>query len=317
MQTERGRFILSDQNETDIRLFCEIAKEKGSLISLKEILVLTSFNVSEQELEEAWLTSSLRGHYALASGKVVEKSKPISEVLFEEEERFSRARTNIYFARRFAAALSTENPKVLSISGSTSYQSVSRRDDVDFFCITSEGTMWISLTKSLLLARVFRLSLNECPWICLSYVMDENYAASEFTSPQDGLFARDALAAIVLRGADFYEGLLEKCSWMREYFPKLYQLRVRPGQMNTVHLNVKKSTSSVDQIGNLFLYFTVGTYIRLKSYLLNRKLSKSKDRSGPFILRIGKDHCIYESLSYLRLRRMYSQLGARAKSEPA
>ena len=180
--------------------------------------------------------------------------------------------------------------------------------------------MWVFLSRSLLLARAFRFAAADSPWLCLSYVMDDTFAMSEFTDPKDSLFARDALSTVVVRGSDYYTALLRQSAWMSDHFPKLYSLRVWPSTEITgrsyaacderVHSNSNSEQTGIStRIANDFLYVVVGSYIRLKSYLLNRRLSRSRNKEGVFRLRIGRDHCIYESLSYVRLREMYRHIG--------
>jgi hypothetical protein len=303
MQTE-NTFSLSEKNEADIRLFCKVASENGSTVSLKEILFLTSLDATERELELALQNSSLSEEYDVYLGSVKQKGVlSFEDIQTQTEDRRVRAESNIDYAKRFARLL--RGPRVLSISGSTSYRSVSKDDDLDFFCIARKDTMWIFLSKALLLARAFRASSKDSPWICLSYVMDEDYALREFTSPKDGLFARDALSTIVLRGEHLYNRILLKSSWMKFFFPKMYSHRTRDTEDDSRTVG-KGTTSPAERIFNLFLYRIVGNYIGLKSYLLNRKFAKENSQSRSFVLKIGKDHCIYESLSYLRLRRIYS-----------
>ncbi len=132
--------------------------------------------------------------------------------------------------------------------------------------------------------------------------MDEEYAQGEFASSQDALFARDALTTRVLHGIEYYNALLVRCGWMANYFPRLYHSHVdRSGHA----ASIPSDTPVFKRVVNMFLYHTAGAYIRVKSYLLNRKLAKEGKTDSNFLLRIGRDHCIYESFSYMKLRSMY------------
>jgi len=148
---------------------------------------------------------------------------------------------------------------------------------------------------------------KDSPWLCLSYVADEQFAKREFASNRDGLFARDAVSARVVQGEEFYSDLLRENSWMAEYFPKLYSLQVAKSSNES---NKVKRDSTFTRIINMFLYYTAGSYIKLKSHLLNRKFSRDRKISSLFKLRVGVDHCIYESQDYLRLRKMYAAFRA-------
>jgi hypothetical protein len=145
-------------------------------------------------------------------------------------------------------------------------------------------------------------------------VLDEEYARKLFASPNDALFARDALTAQVLQGSLFYNWLLRRSRWLSNYFPKLYQRRTSE-EVGEVNEEETAEYSVFPRLLNMFLFLTVGNYIRLKSAVLNWKLNRRAETEFRFKLKIGTDHCIFESLRYLKLRDMYRQFGA-PSSEP-
>ncbi|MFI5420091.1 MAG: hypothetical protein ACHQ1H_03910, partial [Nitrososphaerales archaeon] len=151
----------------------------------------------------------------------------------------------------------------------------------------------------------FRFSVENSPWLCLSYVADEAFVRTELNANQNPLFARDAISARVIIGDDYFGTLLRQNSWMAQYFPKLYNLRVRNYRAKTAE---KDRESPAGRIVNLFLYYIAGSYIKVKSHLLNRKFMKMGKKSSLFQLRIGPDHCIYESADYVNLKSLYSRL---------
>lgn len=335
---------LTLEQQRSISLFCDIAIENGSSISLDEILLLSSLDVSVKDLRQIWCKSPLlQERYELdEAGWVTSKKKKNKNKTEENEQqdpqrkyqaksdlngekrrdqserldRSLRAERNISFSQNLARFIKSKMCKVISISGSTSYRSVSRDDDLDIFLIAKAGTMWILLTKSLLLARFFRLSFKDCPSICFSYVVDEHFASLEFARTRTALFARDALSAIVLNGSSFYESLLSRNPWMSNYFPKLYKARLANAKdrndkdmqaSSTITPTKSASTLSLfERMANLFLSQIVGRYILMKSNMLNRKFAERKSRDRIFQVRLGIDHCIFESASYVHLRHMYS-----------
>jgi len=303
-------FRLSDREVSTLLVFCEVARENGAAISLKDLSVLASVDCSEEDLANSWKDYELlSSRYEIASGLVLEKTRSKDPVKTRDsmDARLARANSNIIFANQLEKLFERAGApfEVLSISGSTSYLSVSETDDLDFFCMTKTGGMWGEFVRALLLARAFRLSKNVAPWICLSYVADETFVRKEFFENQNGLFARDALSTLVIRGENRFLKLLRENGWMAGYFPKLYSLRVskREGAFEQT-----MSPGSLARIMNLFLYYTAGTYIKLKSSLLNRKYLRERRFSSLFQLRIGPDHCIYESADYLRLKQLYGKL---------
>ena len=306
METEKSPVVLPARVVSNLKLLCDVAMENGSEISLKDLIALTSIDFTEDELAKSWENYTELSRYRVASG-VVQGKVGDREKLQGWISRFERANSNITFAGEFGALLGKRDSsfKVLSISGSTSYLSVSETDDLDFFCVAKSGEMWNSFVRALILARMFRLSRKNSPWVCLSYVSDEDFVRREFSKNKNGLYARDAIATRVVYGEEYYQELLRENSWMSSYFPKLYGLRVTAsaGRLGKSH-----KATAVDRIINLFLFCTAGTYIRIKSNLLNRKFSRDRKFSSLFKLRIGADHCIYESADYVKLRKLYSAL---------
>ena len=306
--------VLPDGVLYNMKLFCDVALENDSTVSLRDLIALTSINYSEKQLADSWDSYAvLSSRYRVASGIVLGKTEDFSDEIQVKSRisaQYDRASSNIAYAFQFGSMLkSASSPfKVLSISGSTSYLSVSETDDLDFFCIVKAGAMWPSFVRSLILARAFRASRKYTPWICLSYVSDEEFVRREFFNNQNGLFARDAISTRVIQGEMYFRNLLKENSWMASYFPKLYELRIGGGTFTNQEFMKRKPADSFERILNLFLYYTAGSYIKLKSYLLNRRFSRDRKFSSLFHLRIGIDHCIYESADYLRLRKLYAGL---------
>ncbi len=218
----------------------------------------------------------------------------------------ARAEEYSRYASEFASLCNRREARLIAISGSTSYQTVSESDDLDIFCVTRPDCLWVFLAKSLFLARFSRISRWNSPRICFSYAVDQNFAEKEFLTERDALFARDALSAKVVHGQEFYRALLKKSAWISSYFPRFYE-----GRTNIEHSEQtgdERATSSTSQrFLNLLLQILVGKYIALKSAMLNRKLSKQGKFSSRFILKIGPDHCVFESTRYRRLRSLYQK----------
>ncbi|MDV3278133.1 MAG: hypothetical protein LYZ69_06675 [Nitrososphaerales archaeon] len=264
---------------------------------------------SEPELVEAINSAPfLRSKFELRSGYLTERTaESESPVLSTELGSRRRAKTNLSYAERFAPLLGREVMQVVAVSGSTSYRSASRSSDLDLFCIASRGTMWLSLAKSLLLARAFRLANPESPQICFSCIMDESFAVSLFSEKRDSLFARDALVTLVLKGERTYHDLLGRARWISLYYPALYSSKLESGNgLRGTAAQPSWATAVLDR----FLHITVGAYIKVKSNLLNRKLAKQRRQDDAFDLRMGLDHLIVESNRYTRLRRAYATLKA-------
>jgi hypothetical protein len=294
-----------------VELLLAVARVKGSLLSAKDVDELTGLLSAGADLGSIWnRIPGLDSRYELQGGLLIEKhgrrSQSRTEILEDSNQRRARAERYIEYAREFSVLSGRRWLRVLSVAGSTSYKTTSENDDIDIFCVTEKNSLWLYLTKALLLARVFKLVRPRSPRFCFSCVLDEEYARRLFASPNDALFARDALTAQVLQGSLFYDGLLRKGQWLSDYFPKLHRLRKaqhveKPEETGVSHPTVARKAL------NHFMFLTVGNYIRLKSILLNRKLRKRGRPDSFFRIISSPDHCIFESRGYQELRRMYGE----------
>ena len=289
-----------------VRLYCDVAKANGSLLSLSDLLALLPDHRSEEELERAIRSHpELSASYELKSGFIIERSS--SGPNAESRERVSRLRamSNLMQAESVLPLLKSSEVLLLGISGSTSYKSASKSDDIDFFCVTKKGTLWIYLTRALILSRALRHLRKDAPDICLSCTMDAERADESFASSNDPLVARDALSMIIAVGRDFYRHLLRRGSWISEYYPKLYASRL--GQEPSAD-GPTTGPPIAKRVLNGFLYRAVGTYIRAKSRVHNGRLARQGRYDSIFTLLIGEDQCVYESARYSKMRGMYNSL---------
>ncbi len=241
----------------------------------------------------------------MKSGYVTEKSDGVvvARALADETGNRRAAQANLQWAARFAPRLRPATFKMIAASGSTSYYSASKSRDLDFFCITSEGRLWTALTQGLIHARVFSLAHPRSPEICFSCIMDEAFAANLFREEQGPLFARDALATIVLRGESTYRWLLSEAEWISRIYPNAYAKRLKQGPA----IKGRGGPSAVSRVVELFLFLVVGTYVRTKSKMLNQRLERTGQLDRLFAIRCGRNHLIYESRRYSRLKQRYSR----------
>jgi hypothetical protein len=304
---------LTERQEREIEAFCLIARENGAAISLAELIELAAIDASEHELATAFHSDSkLRSKYLLESGYVLERPAAADgtpqQAVEEEEKRRGRARANLARASRFGTALK-RGTVIVSVSGANSFFSARENEDIDFFCVTKTNGMWPFMLKALILARIHRLANRDAPELCFSCVMDEQWAEKAFKKRQPPIFARDALTAKLIGGSSAYHALLEEAPWMKDYFPAFYNKRLRetsPRDGNPPRDGARRKNGSV--VLNAFIYHTLGGFLRIKSWTLNRKLTKAGWLSAVFETRVGVGHYIYESNRYRKLRKMYGEL---------
>jgi hypothetical protein len=312
--TRRGSMsqALTERQAQEIEAFCDIARENGAVISLRELIALADIESNELELATAFRShSKLSSRFLLESGYVLErvsgKEKDAAQLVAAEERRRERAFENLRRARAFGRTL--RGGLLVSVSGGNSYLSAAEDDDIDFFCVTRTNGMWPFMVRALILARIHRLANKEVPALCFSCVMDLSWATSQFRERQDPIFARDALTAKVITGERQYRTLLEDAVWMKEFFPTFYEMRLSTAQpADGVSPSEEPPHGADSRVLNSFLFHTVGAFLRIKSWALNRRLTKAGWRSAIFETKVGRGHYIFESNGYRGLRKMYGSV---------
>ncbi|MDA4118404.1 MAG: hypothetical protein OK455_08685 [Thaumarchaeota archaeon] len=311
MSNSRVSLTITERQSREIEAYCRIAKENGALISLRELIGLASIDASEEEFGSAFLLNpALMSKFILESGYVLERASGLEEAaqkaVIEEDRSKARARGNLKVARAFGRFL-TKGTLLVSVSGANSYLSARENEDIDFFCVTKTDGLWPFLLKGLLLARIYRLANREVPELCFSCEMDEKWAEEAFKVRQEPIFARDALTAKLIKGRDALHRLLQEAQWMRGYFPAFYAMRMHETDSGSGDGAEEKKDESRpgSALLNSFLYHTLGSFLIIKSWALNRRITKDGQRSSIFAARINKSCCIYESNRYRNLRTMY------------
>jgi hypothetical protein len=293
--------------------YCRIAEVSGALLTLKDLVELLAIDATEEELEESILSDeSLSSQVFIESGLVLLRHPgsdrgSVREAAEEEGRRRRRAMANLEAARVFARLLRKDTIFV-AVAGTNSYLSAAVNDDIDFYCITQTDGMWVFMLMSLVLSRVFSSLRKLTPQFDFSFVMDEKTAKEELSRPKAALYARDTLNARVISGSDAYRTILENAFWMKSYFPTLYERRLRElGSGEGRNPSGKKGS----RILNSWLFITLGSYVALRAWALNRKLAKQGRSDAIFRTWIGPGRLEYESRRYLELGKMYQGLEKR------
>jgi hypothetical protein len=303
---EAVHLTLSEKTTERIDLLYESAKRNGSLISVHELTRLLSERTSERELAEAIASDPLlNARFELKGDYLTERRPgPGASQLSEESHSRRRATSNLVHAVRFAQLLRPSRFRMVAASGSTSYGSASKSKDLDLFCVAPAGQLWYSLTWGLIMARVFSFISSQSPPVCFSCVMDERFARSTFSDVQGPLFARDALETKVIKGYDVHRSLMRMARWISMFYPAAYELSEYSG---TPVLTTNRP-SVLERALNIFLFTTVGRYLKLKSTLLNKKLAAARRAWDVFDIQCEEDHLIYESRRYVSLKQRYEEV---------
>jgi len=297
---------ISHESAERISLLLGVAREQGSLVTLQELLPLLREQATEEELVEAISTApALSRSFELKSGYVTERSgrSAAEQAVAAELENRRKARENLRWAKEFMPKLRSASFGMVAASGSTSYLSASKSTDLDLFCIARSGRLWTALTRGLILARAFRVLHRDCPEVCFSCLMDEDFASAMFRREQGPLFARDALETIVLEGDPAYRWLLKEAVWISSLYPNAYSAKVGTGPARRIGGG---RPSAASRALEKLVFLTVGTFLRTKSKMLNGRLTAKHQLDRVFTARFGPDHLIYESRRYSELKQRYS-----------
>ncbi|HLM91134.1 MAG TPA: glycosyltransferase [Thermoplasmata archaeon] len=189
------------------------------------------------------------------------------------------------------------------ITGSVAFGEPRPGDDLDLFVVTRSGSLWWFLARSylaLLLARRRDPTLRE-PTPCLNYVLEDGPVTAEFARHRDLLFAREALTVQMLRGDDYYRGLVASAPWMRSELPRLYGARSgAPGAIAPLRASLKV------QLLNLVVFPFLAGYLQLAGLARNSKLRHRGMPERGFRTETSRRRLVFSSRRFERLREQYA-----------
>ncbi|HUI01589.1 MAG TPA: hypothetical protein VLX56_08170 [Nitrososphaerales archaeon] len=310
----QGTVSLSWAQREAVLFYCRTAAASGAALILRDLVELLPLDVTEGELEEAISKDDFLASRVLVESGLVLLKQPgsdqetVQKALDEAEERRRRAIANVEAGMRFSRFFS-EGMAFVAIAGTNSYLSARPDDDIDYYVVTRTDGMWAFMLKALILSRI--ASKTDKPAhqpFCFSFVMDERRWREEFGRQRTALSARDTLTAKVFSGYDAYLSILENAPWMRSYFPKFYDRRLAEAEANA---KANRSRRRGSRVVNEFLYLTLGSYVHLRAWVMNRRLAKAGKTDAVFKTWIGPDRLEYASRRYVELGKMYQALPSR------
>ena len=293
--------------------YSKIAAASRALLTLKDLVELLAVDATEEELQRR-ITSdkSLSSQVSVESGQVAlmgpgSDRAAARQAIEEAEIRRKRALSNIEAARVFSLLFS-KGAIFVAVAGTNSYLSVAEGDDIDFYCITKTDGMWAFMLKALILARIRSLTDRTTPPFCFSYVMDERQVMDVSSRPKTAVHARDTLTVKLISGEATYRAILENEPWMRSYFPVIYDRRLKEaGPPQEENPPAKRGS----HVLNSWLFLTLGSFLSLKAWILNRKLAKQGRTGAVFKTWVEPGRLEYASRRYVELGKMYQALEKR------
>lgn len=161
--------------------------------------------------------------------------------------------------------------KLVGVSGALSMENAKKEDDIDLFILTSTDTLWITRMLSFLFLKVFGIPVrrfgekNVKNKLCLNLWVDE--ANFDLSRRRDVYTAHEILQIKVLYDRDdSYRKFLTANSWVREFFPKGFENRVKC----TVH-SAQEKKDSTNFIAFALRIFNPFAYALQNFYMSSKK----------------------------------------------
>ncbi len=191
-----------------------------------------------------------------------------------------------------------------AVTGSTAFGGSVAGDDCDLFVVVERGTVWPFLfwTYARLRWRLDRARFGSVRW-CFNYVAEEPRAVREFAGARGFQFAREALAARVVRGEPGYARLLGAAPWMAGEVPRLYRARV-PGRPDRVEPPPRRAPWIVRAM-NVPLFLLLGTYVHAAGVVRNWRLRRTGRGKKVFRTNADLTRLAYASEEFVVLGQVY------------
>lgn len=284
-----------------------VAAANGCTISLDELhalLPLGPFPSSDSLGRFLDTDREMRERLIVAGAQVVPRER--SDLLDRRAVQQALTADRLARAERFLARLERVCPwiEMVGVSGSVAYGGTKPHDDVDFFLVTRARRMWLSLAAAMVLARIERWRDPPTPVYCFNRVTEGDACMASFRGSDDPLFAREALNLRILRGHDFYQGLLRASPWMEKHFPRLYGSRLEAVEEMD---EPPARTGSVGTFLNLAAYVALGSYLWSVGLIRNARHARAGHSGERFRTVVERDFCAYESKKYDDLRDLYGR----------
>jgi nucleotidyltransferase-like protein len=206
--------------------------------------------------------------------------------------------------------------RTVAVTGSVAYGSATKWDDIDLFIVTKRNRLWISALLTLVLVRLNKLLILRPPHLshfCLSYVHDEQGFLNESQRNRSNpLFARELLKAKPVAGEMEYRKILEDNDWVADLYsrPYLEKLRTLRGSLNGTTVSSEAGSATFSLLMDwveAMAYAILSRYLRLRAYLMNRRLESEGKDMRVFDPIITSASCVYTSNFYRWLRVLWGE----------
>jgi hypothetical protein len=283
-----------------------VADEHGTGVPLDELSALLT---SEAPATPATLTDFLGVHAPASTvvGGRAFRGEPRNDGESLEDRR---ARGEAYLASASYLMHTFLGPtrrlvRCAAVTGSTAYGEPERGDDCDLLVVTRRGSLWPFLAFTYLRLRLDARALprDAPPVWCFNYVLDEREARAEFAAPRGFLFAREALTARIIEGAEYYRGLVGSAPWLGAEAPRLYARWRAEGFPDPAH---EAAAPLPVRVLNLLLFPLLGAYLQVVSLIRNRRLRRRGRGDEAFRTVTRPGRLAFETEKFGRLTELFA-----------
>ena len=291
-----------------------VASRFGTGVSLPELVRLLPGDAPSTVPEvRSWLEA--RPHLAHVADEraFARTSTPVAEA-----DRSERGRRYVRAAQAlFSGPMRRLLPLVrcVCVTGSAAYGSPEPGDDLDLFVVTRKGSLWWFLANAYVALRRTRAPgapvLDPIP--CFNFVLEEGAAVEEFARSRGFMFAREALTAHPVYGADCYRALLAQASWMADEIPRLYAEK-------TVGADSRPVPSPVPplvRILNVSVFPWLAAYLQLVGLYRDGRFRRAGQNDQRFRTDTRWRRLAFASRKFDRLRENYRTAAFATSARPA
>jgi predicted nucleotidyltransferase len=303
------KIIAGNKFKNRILSAIEIASKSGYAISLDEISLLLIDKIDTTEIQKNIENNKqLYELFTIENDLIVLKG--YERLFAERTSRDQVSKRLLETAKVFVNQVVHHCPhlKLIGVCGSIAYNSAVKSDDIDIFLVSKKKRLWISILKILILARASSLKAfieRKKVTICLSYAINEEQFEKEMKTRRNSLFAREFLSIHVLAGLTYYKKTLEKNTWIKNMFPRLYDFKLLEFQLKKNEMPLTTKSNVIGNVSNFGIYKILRIYLLLKAFMLNLSYKKLHRFRDLFEAMITKKSLVYTSEKYREIEKMY------------
>lgn len=198
----------------------------------------------------------------------------------------------------------------VAVTGSITYGQAGPDDDCDFLVVTRDGAAWVYLALALARLRLRRFSKEgrTDPIWCINYVVDDSSARRDYIVPRGFLFAREALLARPLEGAEYYRRLLGSAAWLQTETPRLWARWKLEGIPE--ELSPSRSSGLGVRFLNAAIFPFLAAYLQAVGLVRNARHRRAGDAASLFRTVTRPDRMAFLVDRFDSLRKVYARASA-------